>query len=143
MRITRIFVFAAATLVATVSARAGEAGDQRSAKEKKEQKEKKGALAEKPDPAKDIALQKQNVKRLRHNAEQSRKNGNRVAAWAAEHDAKHAEKLIAKDEKLLREGREKKSVDGEDVKKGEETKKDNDAKKAVDAKSDDAKDARK
>jgi hypothetical protein len=136
MRMTRIFVFAAATLVATVSARAGEAGDQRSAKEKKEQKEKKGALAEKPDPAKDIALQKQNVKRLRHNAQESRKNGNRVAAWAAEHDAKHAEKLIAKDEKLLREGGEKKAVDGQDVKKSPDA-------KSNDAKTDDAKDARK
>lgn len=118
MRVT-IMLLLTATIVTNGAARAGEPGDQRSAKEKKEQKEKKGALQEKVDPAKDLKLQEKNVKRLRHNAEESRKNGNRVAAWAAERDAKHAEKLIDKDRKLLRDGGDKKAVDGQDVKKDE------------------------
>jgi hypothetical protein len=104
MRINNMILsalFAAATFVAAGPARA----------------EKKGALEERADPAKDLEVQRKNVKKLRLNAELARKNGNRVAAWAAEQDAKHAEKLIEKDKKLLRDGSDKKSVDGEEVEK--------------------------
>jgi hypothetical protein len=72
------------------------------------EKEKKGALKEQQSPAKDLKLQKENVKKLHQNAEADRKAGNRFGAWAAEHDAKHAEKLMKKDEKLLDEGKKKK-----------------------------------
>ena len=87
--------------------------DQRSTTQKKQQAEKKGALKERVDPAKDLAAQKANVKQLEHNAEVEKKNGNHVAAWAAEGDAKHAAKLEKKDEKLLRAGEKKQHVDGE------------------------------
>jgi uncharacterized membrane protein YqiK len=91
--------------------------DQRPAKQKKEQAEKKGALKERVDPAKDLAAQKANVKQLEHNAEVEKKNGNHVAAWAAESDAKHAEKLEKKDEKLIQKGEKKKDVDGQSTRK--------------------------
>jgi len=68
----------------------------------KKEKEEKGALRKRQDPAKDIAVQKQNVKRLEENAAIERKNGNRIGAWAAERDAKHAQKLIDKDEQQVR-----------------------------------------
>ncbi len=71
------------------------------------EKEKKGALKEQQDPKKDLALQKENLEKLRENAAADRKAGNRVGAWAAEGDAKHAEKLIKKDEKLIKEGERK------------------------------------
>lgn len=93
------------------------AQDQRSSGEKKEQAEKKGALKEHVDPAKDRKAQEANVEKLRHNAEVERKSGNRVGAWAAERDAKHAEKLIAKDKELERKGEGKASVDGQRVRK--------------------------
>jgi hypothetical protein len=91
--------------------------DRRSGAEKKEQAEKKGALKERVDPAKDLKAQRENVKKLRHNAAENRKVGNRIGAWAADRDAKHAEKLIAKDEALLRQGEQKKTVDAQKVKK--------------------------
>ena len=103
------------TLVAPFAARA--APDERSSAEKKEQTEKKGALKERVDPAKDLKLQEANVKKLRQNAEAERKNGNRVGAWAAEGDAKHAEKLIEKDKEMLKKGEAKHEVDGQKVKK--------------------------
>jgi tRNA A37 N6-isopentenylltransferase MiaA len=93
------------------------ADDQRSAPEKKEQAEKKGALKERVDPQKDAKLQKANIKRLERNAEISRASGNRVGAWAAESDAKHAKKLLDKDEKLLENGEQKQKVDDQEVKK--------------------------
>jgi hypothetical protein len=96
MRITTL-VLAVAMLAPAVATRA----DQRT------EKEKKGALKEQQDPAKDLKLQKENVKKLRQNAAADRKAGNRFGAWAAQHDAKHAEKLIKKDEKLLDEGEKK------------------------------------
>jgi hypothetical protein len=65
-------------------------------------KEEEGALRKRPDPAKDLAVQKENVKRLEHNAAVERDNGNHVGAWAAERDAKHARKLMQKDEQQLR-----------------------------------------
>jgi tRNA A37 N6-isopentenylltransferase MiaA len=112
----------AALLGATIVAHADErtAADQRSAqekKEKKEQHEKKGALEEKADPAKDARLQKANIRRLERNAEIDRANGNRVGAWAAERDAKHARKLLEKDQKLMEHGEEKQQVDGQAVRK--------------------------
>jgi hypothetical protein len=73
------------------------------------QKEKRGALKEQKDPAKDLKLQKENLEKLRENAAADRKAGNRVGAWAADQDAKHTKKLIAKDEKLLEEGKTKKA----------------------------------
>jgi hypothetical protein len=91
--------------------------DQRSGAEKKEQAEKKGALKERVDPAQDLKAQRENVKKLRHNAAENRKIGNRIGAWAADRDAKHAEKLIAKDEALLQKGQQKKSVDAQKVEK--------------------------
>jgi len=93
------------------------AGDQRSSHEKKEEAEKKGALKEDADPQKDAKLQKANVKRLERNAEIERANGNRVGAWAAEGDAKHAQKLLGKDEKALERGEDKQHVDHQEVKK--------------------------
>ena len=114
MRVARILLFSV-SLVAPLVARA--APDQRSAGEKKEQAEKKGALKERVDPAKDLKLQEANVKKLKQNAEAERKNGNHVGAWAAEGDEKHAEKLIAKDQDLLKKGETKQNVDGQKVKK--------------------------
>jgi hypothetical protein len=78
------------------------------------QKEKKGALKEQKDPKKDLALQKENLAKLRANAAADRKAGNHVGAWAAERDAKHAEELIAKDEKLVEEGKTKTKAEDED-----------------------------
>src|SRR4051812_7023914 len=78
------------------------------------QKEKKGALKEQKDPAKDIKLQKENVEKLRENAAADRKAGNRVGAWAADEDAKHAEKLVKKDEKLVEEGKTKAKAEDDD-----------------------------
>jgi hypothetical protein len=63
---------------------------------------KKGALKPKADPAKDLHVQKQNVTRLNENAARDRKAGNRVGAWAAEQDSKHAQKQITKDEKAMK-----------------------------------------
>lgn len=97
MRITRTIVLAVALLAPVAATR----GDPRT------EKQKKGALKEQQNPAKDLKLQKENVEKLRENAAADRKAGNRVAAWAAEGDAKHAKKLIKKDEKLLDEGRAK------------------------------------
>ena len=70
------------------------------------QREKEGALHQKQDPSADLELQKDNLKRLRENARDDRKAGNRVGAWAAEWDARHVEKLIRNDERAL--GREAK-----------------------------------
>jgi hypothetical protein len=69
---------------------------------------KKGALREKQDPSKDLKIQEENLKKLRINAEENKKVGNRAATWAANQDARHAEKLIAKDKKLLEEGKRSK-----------------------------------
>ncbi len=91
--------------------------DQRSAKQKKEQGEKKGALKERVDPAKDAAAQRANIAQLREDAEIDKRQGNRVGAWAAERDEKHAQKLLQKDEKLLQEGKAKTQVDGQAVKR--------------------------
>ena len=71
------------------------------------EKEKKGALREHQNPAADLKLQKENVAKLRENAAFDRKAGNRVGAWAADRDAKHAEELMHKDEQLIREGKTK------------------------------------
>jgi len=71
------------------------------------EKQKKGALKEQQSPEKDLKLQKENVEKLRENAAADRKAGNRVGAWAAERDEKHAKKLIEKDEKLIEEGKPK------------------------------------
>ncbi|MGZ7022995.1 MAG: hypothetical protein ACXVJ3_17295 [Ilumatobacteraceae bacterium] len=79
--------------------------EQQAKKEKTDEKAKKGALQEKQDPAKDLKLQEENLKKLRINAEENKKVGNRAAAWAANQDARHAEKLIKKDKKLLEEGK--------------------------------------
>lgn len=114
MRRICIFLFSV-SLVAPLMAHA--APDQRSSHQKKEQAEKKGALKERVDPAKDEKAQQANVKELRQNAEAERKNGNRVGAWAAEGDAKHADKLIAKDKELVKKGESKHAVDGQSVKK--------------------------
>lgn len=100
------------------SASAGDesGGDKRTAKEKKEQGEKKGALKERTDPAKDAKAQRANIAQLKQNAAIEKKNGNHVAAWAADGDRKHAEKLLEKDQKLLQEGKTKQEVDGKTVK---------------------------
>jgi hypothetical protein len=84
MRITRTIVLAVAMLAPVAAGHADE----------RTEKQKKGALKEQQDPAKDLKLQKENVEKLRENAAADRKAGNRVGAWAAEGDAKHAEKLI-------------------------------------------------
>ncbi|MCU1279672.1 MAG: hypothetical protein JWM53_3218 [bacterium] len=97
MRITRTIVVAVAMLAPVAAGHAGE----------RTEKQKKGALKEQQDPAKDLKLQKENAAKLRDNAAADRKAGNRVGAWAAERDAKHADKLIAKDKKLLDEGKAK------------------------------------
>ena len=114
MRVVRIALLSV-TIVLPALAHARP--DERSTSEKKEQAENKGALKERVDPAKDLKLQEANVKKLRQNAEVERKNGNRVGAWAAEGDAKHAEKLIAKDKELLHKGEDKSAVDGQRVRK--------------------------
>jgi ribonucleotide reductase alpha subunit len=97
MRTMRTIVLAVAFLTPVAAGHADE----------RTEKQKKGALKEQQDPAKDAKLQKENVAKLRENAATDRKAGNRVAAWAAESDAKHAEKLIKKDDKLLQEGKAK------------------------------------
>src|SRR4051794_35842545 len=97
MRITRTIVLAVAMLAPVAAAHA----DQRT------EKQKKGALKEQQNPEKDLKLQKENVEKLHENAAADRKAGNRVGAWAADSDAKHAEKLIKKDEKLIEEGKAK------------------------------------
>ena len=114
MRVIEIFLFSV-SLVAPLAAHA--APDQRAKSEKKEQAEKKGALKERVDPAADLKVQEANVKKLGQNADAERKNGNRVGAWAAESDSKHAAKLIEKDKKLMKKGESKQSVDGQRVKK--------------------------
>jgi hypothetical protein len=115
MRVIRIALLSV-SLVAPLAAHAAQ--DERSTAEKKEQNEKKGALKERVDPAKDVKVQEANVKKLKQNAETERKNGNRVGAWAAEGDAKHAEKLIEKDKEMLKKGQTAKhDVDGQKVKK--------------------------
>ena len=112
MRITtRTIVLA----VALLGPAAGAHADERT------QKEKKGALKEQKDPAKDLKLQKENLEKLRENAAADRKAGNKVGAWAADQDAKHAEKLIKKDEKLLEEGKPQKAKT-EDEDKGHDAK---------------------
>jgi hypothetical protein len=103
----------AVTMVAPALAAA--APDERPASEKKEQAEKKGALKEHVDPKTDLKVQEANVKKLHQDAAVDRKNGNRVGAWAAEGDAKHAEKLIAKDQEVLKKGETKHAVDGQKV----------------------------
>ncbi|HEY2748847.1 MAG TPA: hypothetical protein VGL86_29705 [Polyangia bacterium] len=110
MRVVRI-VCLAVTLVAPALASA--APDERPPSQKKEQAEKKGALKEHADPKTDVKVQEANVKKLRQNADVERKNGNHVGAWAAEGDAKHAEKLIAKDKQLMEKGEGKHAVDGQ------------------------------
>lgn len=97
MRITRTIVLTVAMLGPVAAAQA----------DPRTEKEKKGALQEKQNPEKDLKLQKENVEKLRENAAADRKAGNRVGAWAADGDAKHAEKLIKKDEKLIEEGKPK------------------------------------
>ncbi len=114
MRVVRVLCLAV-TLVAPALSSA--APDQRSHGEKKEQAEKKGALKEHVDPKTDLKVQEANVKKLRQDAAVDRKNGNRVGAWAAEGDAKHAEKLIGKDEELVKKGEGKGAVDGQSVRK--------------------------
>jgi hypothetical protein len=97
MRILRSLVLTVAMLAPVAAAHA----DQRT------EKEKKGALKEQQSPEKDLKLQKENVEKLHENAAADRKAGNRVGAWAADGDAKHAGKLIKKDEKLIEEGKPK------------------------------------
>ena len=97
MRMTRTIVLAVAMLAPVAATHA----DQRT------EKQKKGALKEQQSPEKDLKLQKENVEKLHENAAADRKAGNHVGAWAADGDAKHAEKLIKKDEKLIDEGKAK------------------------------------
>lgn len=78
---------------------------QQQKKQTTDEKAKKGALRERKDPAADLKLQEQNLEKLRINAAENRKVGNRAAAWAADLDARHAEKLIKKDKQLLEEGK--------------------------------------
>jgi len=58
-------------------------------------------LRKRADPKVDLAVQKQNLAKLRWNAEQDKKVGNRAGAWAAEQDLRKARKNIKKDEKQL------------------------------------------
>ena len=97
MRITRTIVLAVAMLAPVAATHA----------DSRTEKQKKGALKEQQNPEKDLKLQKENVEKLHENAAADRKAGNRVGAWAADSDAKHAEKLIKKDEKLIEEGKPK------------------------------------
>jgi hypothetical protein len=87
--------------------------DKRPAKEKKQQAEKKGALKERVDPKADLAAQKKNEAQLKENIALEKKNGNHIAAWAAEGDLKHAQKLEKKDETLIQKGEKKHTVDGQ------------------------------
>jgi hypothetical protein len=70
----------------------------------------KGALKRRADPKSDLEAQRKNQKRLRENALRDRENGNRIGAWAAESDAKEVEKLIKRDEELLRNEQDKESA---------------------------------
>ena len=97
MRIVRTILLALAVVAPVASGHA----------DPRTEKEKKGALKEQQNPEKDLKLQKENLEKLRENAAADRKAGNHAGAWAADRDAKHAEKLIKKDEKLLREGKAK------------------------------------
>ena len=97
MRTLRTILLALAVVAPVASAHA----------DSRTEKEKRGALKEQQSPEKDLKLQKENLGKLRENAAADRKAGNRVGAWAAEGDAKHAKKLIDKDEKLIREGKAK------------------------------------
>jgi hypothetical protein len=108
-------ILATAWLLPICQARATEhkaPNDDGEHKELKKQKEEKGALRERTDPAKDRKVQEANVARLEHNAKVERANGNRIGAWAAEQDAKHARKLLNKDEALLRANEGKTKVEG-------------------------------
>ncbi len=107
MRLTGLLLFGALLLPAG-TARAEKTRTQETKKEKTDQAAKKGALKEKQDPSADLALQKENVKKLRTDAADDRKAGNRAGAWAANGDAHHAEKLIKKDKQLLEEGKRSK-----------------------------------
>ena len=98
MRITRTLVLAVAMLGPVAVTHA----------DPRNEKEERGALKEQQDPKKDLKLQKENLEKLRENAAADRKAGNRAGAWAADGDAKHAQKLIDKDEKLIHEGQAKK-----------------------------------
>ena len=97
MRITRSIVLAVAMLGPVAATHA----------DPRTEKQKKGALKEQQNPEKDLKLQKENVEKLHENAAADRKAGNRVGAWAADSDAKHAGKLIKKDEKAIEEGKPK------------------------------------
>lgn len=89
-----------AVTFATGSARAEKNDDDHP----KPNKTSKGALKEKNDPKKDLKLQKENVAKLHEDAVEDRKAGNRVGAWAAESDAKHAQKLVDKDKQMIKAG---------------------------------------
>lgn len=97
MSITRTIVLAVAMLAPVAVTHADD----------RTEKQKKGALKEQQSPEKDLKLQKENVEKLHENAAADRKAGNHIGAWAADQDAKHAEKLVKKDEKLIEQGKAK------------------------------------
>ena len=76
--------------------------EQQATKNKTDQRAQEGALRKRADPKADLAIQKENLVKLRWNAEQDRKVGNRAGAWAAEQDIRKARRNIKKDEKQLR-----------------------------------------
>ncbi len=106
MRTTRTIVLA----VALLAPAAASLGDSRT------EKEKQGALKERKDPERDLALQKENLAKLRANAAADRRAGNRVGAWAAEQDARHVKRLIRKDEKLIAQHKTKAATEDEKTK---------------------------
>lgn len=112
MRLTRVLLFGALLLPATALAddvrnEKGNTPKQEADAKKSDQAAKKGALKEKKSPAADLKLQEENVKKLREDAAQDRKVGNRAGAWAADMDARHAQKLVDKDKKLLEQHKSK------------------------------------
>jgi hypothetical protein len=108
MWVARMMLFGALILPALALAADKEDGrnnEQQQKKQTTDEKAKKGALRERQDPSKDLKLQEENLKKLRINAAENRKVGNRAAAWAADMDARHVEKLIKKDKQAIDQGK--------------------------------------
>lgn len=106
MNVIRVLLCGA--LLCACGRNAGDSGKtaaQQATSRKTDQAAQEGALKEKADPAADLRAQEANLERLRENAEQDRKAGNRVGAWAAEWDARHARRLIEKDRRRIEEAK--------------------------------------
>jgi hypothetical protein len=98
MRLTRWLLLGALLSpgIAVADEPDGRTQAQRVEQKKTDKAAEEGALQEKADPRADLKQQKANLARLRQNASDDRKAGNRACAWTAECDARHVEKLIRK-----------------------------------------------